>query len=118
MNVERHLPLKPRDYHILFALSRADLHGYGLVKALEEQSEGLLQLDPTSLYRRLRVLLRDGLVVEVEGEPRAPLDDPRRNYYRLTDLGLAVLTAEASRMRALVRQAEGSDLLSKVEGRA
>lgn len=111
MTVDRFLPLKPRDYHILLALARTELHGYGLAKSLEAQSGGLLRLDPTSLYRRLRVLLRDGLVVDVEKEDDAGLDDPRRRYYRLTKLGRAVLRADARRMRELVRGAEAARLL-------
>jgi DNA-binding PadR family transcriptional regulator len=111
VDVARYLPLKPRDYHILFALSREDLHGYGLMKALEEQSGGLLQLDPTSLYRRLRALLREGLVVEAEGGETGPADDPRRKYYRVTEPGLAVLRAEIRRMRELVRGAEAARLV-------
>lgn len=108
MDTTRFLPLKPRDYHILFALSRSELHGYGLMKALEEQSGGLLQLDPTSLYRRLRALLRDGLVAEAGGAETGPADDPRRKYYRITQPGLAVLRAEVHRMRELVRGAEAA----------
>lgn len=114
MDVQPFLPLKPRDYHVLFALSRARLHGYGLVKALEDQSDGLLRLDPTSLYRRLRALLRDGLVEEVEGADGAGDaydEDPRRRYYALTELGLAVLRAEARRMQILVRGAESARLV-------
>lgn len=113
MDVRRYLPLKARDYHILFALSRTELHGYGLMRATAEQSGGLLQLDPTSLYRRLRVLLRDGLVREVEEPLDGPDDDPRRKYYRLTDRGLAVLRAEARRMRGLVDVAKAADLVGE-----
>lgn len=113
MNVERFLPLKPRDYHVLFALSHAELHGYGLMKALEEQSGGLLRLDPTSLYRRLRVLLRDGLVAECDAGTEAPDADPRRRYYRITEAGMTVLRAEIRRMRGLVEDAEAARLVTE-----
>ena len=111
MSVDRFLPLKSRDYYILEALSRTDLHGYGLMKALEGESGGLLRLDPTSLYRRLRALLRDGLVAEAEGDPDDLADDPRRQYYRVTALGLEVLRADVRRMQALVRRAENAKLV-------
>jgi DNA-binding PadR family transcriptional regulator len=114
MKVDRFLPLKSRDYHILMALSRVDLHGYGLMKALAAESGGLLRLDPTSLYRRLKALLCDGLVEEAEAKPDDITDDPRRRYYRITRLGLAVLRAEARRMQELVRRAEDQKLVPEL----
>lgn len=114
MTVDRFLPLKSRDYHILMALSRENLHGYGLTKALEAETDGLLSLDPTSLYRRLRALLRDGLVEESEGDPDDFTDDPRRRYYRITRLGLQVLRADVRRMQELVRRAEDAKLVPEL----
>jgi DNA-binding PadR family transcriptional regulator len=111
LDPQPHLPLKPRDHHILFARSRGILHGYGLVKALEEQSDGLLRLDPTSLYRRLKSLLQDGLVSEAEAPREVPADDPRRRYYELTEPGLQVLKADLKRMRALLIRAEAVNLV-------
>jgi DNA-binding PadR family transcriptional regulator len=39
------------------------------------------------------------------------LDDERRRYYRLTPFGRKVVTAEAARLRALVRLAEAARLI-------
>ncbi len=114
MKADRFLPLKSRDYHILMALSRTNLHGYGLMKALEAESDGLLRLDPTSLYRRLRALLRDGLVEEAEDEPDDITDDPRRRYYRITRLGREVLRGDVRRMQVLVRRAEDAKLVPEL----
>lgn len=105
------LPLKARDYEILFVLAREELHGYGLVKRIEERTGGLLRLEPASLYRRLRKLMADGLVEESEERPSPEADDERRRYYRITPLGREVLLAEAARMRSLVREAESERLL-------
>lgn len=105
------LPLKPTDYQVLFVLYRGELHGYAMVKAIEDRTDGRVRLEPSNLYRRIRRLMADGLVEESEDRPVPELDDERRRYYELTDLGRRVLAAEARRMRALVSEAEAARLL-------
>jgi len=105
------LPLKPIDYEILFVLFRRELHGYAMVKAIADRTDGRVRLEPSNLYRRIRRLMQDGLVEESEERPAPELDDERRRYYSLTGLGRSVLAAEATRMRALVLEAEDSLLI-------
>src|SRR5215831_16224258 len=88
-----HLPLKPLDLELLLALAGEERHGYGLVQAVAEHTNGLLVLDPGNLYRVIKRLLEAGLV-DTAGE--------RRRYYRITALGGRVLAAEIERLRALV----------------
>lgn len=100
-NAERHLPLKPVVFHILFALAEKDLHGYGVIQVVRESSEGRIQLQTGPFYRHLRKLIDQGLVGEAASGP--PDDDPRRGaYYQLTTLGREVLCAEANRLSVLV----------------
>jgi DNA-binding PadR family transcriptional regulator len=106
------LPLSPTDYQILFVLFRRELHGYAVVKSIAERTGGRVQLEPSNLYRRVRRLMKDGLVEESEARPTPELDDERRRYFALTDLGRAVLAAEAQRMRELVTEAEEAHLLA------
>lgn len=110
-----YLPLKARDYEILFVLARGEMHGYGLVKEIEDRTGGVVSLEPASLYRRLRRLRADGLVKPAEERPTPEADDERRRYYRITELGREVLRAEAMRMRSLVREAETEELLPAPE---
>jgi DNA-binding PadR family transcriptional regulator len=105
-------PLNPTDYEILFVLYRHEMHGYAVVKSIAERTEGRLQLEPSNLYRRVRRMMRAGLVEESEERPAPELDDERRRYFALTDLGRAVLAAEAQRMRELVLEAEETHLLA------
>jgi len=102
-NPQKFLPLKPDLFHILLALSEEDLHGYGIMKAVEESTDRQIVLDPSPLYRRLKRLLEAGIVAESGRRPATDLDDERRRYYRLTKFGRRVLSADAARMVALSR---------------
>jgi DNA-binding PadR family transcriptional regulator len=108
------LPLHPRDFLILFALVDGELHGYGLVKAVEQQSDGQVRMDPANLYRALRRLERDGLVAQASGRGAEP-DEERRRYYALTELGRRVVAAEAARVRRLAVAAEAKHLIPTSE---
>ena len=94
------LPLKPVDLELLLALAEQDLHGYGLVQAISEHTDGLLVLDPGNLYRVVKRLLADGLIAESDRE--AMDTEERRKYYRITPLGGRVLAQELQRLRRLV----------------
>lgn len=111
-----YLPLKARDYQILFVLAQGDRHGYALTKQIAERTAGMIELEPANLYRRLRRFVEDGLVEKVDERPAPDVDDERRRYYRITVLGREVLAAEAARMRSLVREAEAHRLLPESSG--
>jgi DNA-binding PadR family transcriptional regulator len=93
------LPMAARDYLILFALADGPLHGHGLLKRLEAEANGV-PFDPANLYRSLRKLERDALVVEARAAATEGQGPPRRAY-RLTALGRAALMAEAARLSTL-----------------
>ena len=100
------LPLKPQDYHILFVLLDDERHGYGMVKEIERQTDGRVRLEAGNLYRSVRRMIREGLIAETDRRPAPESDDERRRYYRITDMGKAVVAAETDRMRDLVAAAE------------
>ena len=108
-NPESMLPLKPGDFHILMVLLEGDLHGYGIMQAVAEQSAGTVQLEVGSLYRLIARMTEGGLVAEVE-ESRDAGD--RRRYYRITPFGREVAQVEARRLEVVVRTARAHDLLS------
>jgi DNA-binding PadR family transcriptional regulator len=89
------VPMAARDYLILFALADGPLHGHGLLKRLETEANGV-PFDPANLYRSIRKLEREALVVETRPASAGP-----RRTYRLTRLGRAALRAEAARLAAL-----------------
>jgi DNA-binding PadR family transcriptional regulator len=95
------VPLAPRDLLILSALAAGPLHGYGIVRVVEERSEVLL--DPANLYRSLRRMRRDGWVREYKKD-QGDQGDERRRSFALTGAGEQVLRAEVERLGRLLRQ--------------
>jgi DNA-binding PadR family transcriptional regulator len=116
--LESFLPLKPNDFHILFALLEGPLHGYAMARVIEEQTDGLVRLEAGNLHRTLRKLVRQGLVDTAAERPPAEEDDERRRYWVLTTLGRAVVAADARRMRALVAEAEAKRVIRRRAERA
>lgn len=108
-----HLPLKPVDLELLLALAGEERHGYGLVQAVAEHTNGLLVLDPGNLYRVIKRLLADGLVAEA-GQRETAEGGERRRYYRITPLGGRVLAAELERLRTLVNAASTRQLAKRL----
>jgi DNA-binding PadR family transcriptional regulator len=105
------LPLSPYVFHILMALARGEKHGYAIMVDVEERTEGRLVLGPGTLYSAIKRMLKAGWIAETDERPDPELDDERRRYYRLTDLGLRVAQAEADRLSRTVRLAAQSGLL-------
>src|ERR1700674_2058392 len=91
------LPLPPPVFHILLALAGEERHGYGIMRDVARQSSGPLQLGPGTLYGCLKRMLAAGLVEESDERPDPELDDERRRYYRMTDLGRSAVRGEARR---------------------
>jgi DNA-binding PadR family transcriptional regulator len=103
--------LTPAVFHILLALAGGESHGYGILKAVLEQTGGEVRLGPGTLYGTLQRLMEQGWVVE-SGKP-VHLADERRRYYRLAPGGRAALEAEVGRMDTLVRAARAQHVRPK-----
>ena len=105
------LPLTPADFNILLALADGEKHGYSIMKEIATQTRGKLRLGPGTLYGAIKRLLEDDLIEESAERPDPAHDDERRRYYRLTEFGMHVAAAEASRLEELVRLARNRRLL-------
>jgi DNA-binding PadR family transcriptional regulator len=105
------LPLTPPAFHVLLALAGRELHGYGIRRDVERRTDGQVVLGPGTLYGLIKRLLADGLIDESGERPDPEFDDERRRYYRLTDFGLRVASAEAERLERLVQEARAKQLL-------
>ena len=94
------LSIRPVELHVLLALTAAPMHGYALVRKIEDDSEGRLRVLPGNLYTVIRRLEAEGFVRESTAKPRRG-DDPRRRYYQLTREGRRLLEREARHLQKL-----------------
>ena len=114
---ENNLSLTPAVFHILLALSDGKKHGYAIMREVEQTTEGRMTLGPGTLYGAIKRLLKASLIAESDYRPDPILDDSRRRYYELTDLGWKVLAAESERLANLVEYARRKDLLGAASTR-
>jgi len=96
--------LNRQSHYILLALSARDLHGSGIARAVLDETEGELRLWPATLYGTLELMVRDGLIEELEDGER-PEESEKRRYYRITRLGERALARETERLARLVKAA-------------
>ena len=99
---------------MLLALADMTRHGYGIIREVETRTDGIIRLRSGTLYTLMQRLLAEALVAESAERPRPDEDDERRRYYRLTDLGRAVLRAEVRRLEAAVSEARRKHVLGRI----
>jgi DNA-binding PadR family transcriptional regulator len=106
-------PLPSAAFQILLALAGEELHGYAIMRQVEEQSGGRVRLGPGTLYGSIQTLLEEELIREVNCGETDGGDGgtDRRRIYRLTAAGRKVARAEAERIAELVRVARARKIL-------
>lgn len=104
-------PLPNTAFQILLALAGEDLHGYGIMRQVEAQTDGQLRLGPGTLYSSVQSLLEEGLIAELDRPASQDGSGERRRYYRLTPGGKKLARAEAERLASLLREARKKDIL-------
>jgi DNA-binding PadR family transcriptional regulator len=104
---DKNLPLTETVYYILLALVEP-AHGYAVMQKVEELSGGQVRLAAGTLYGAVETLQAKGYIGLI------PSTDSRRKVYGLTQAGMHILSADAQRMRhmlkvteVLTRQGEG-----------
>ena len=104
-------PLPSAAFNILLALAGEDLHGYAIMRQVEQQTCGRVRLGPGTLYGSLRTLLEAELIKELD-DSSSP-DDPseRRRYYRLTSAGLKLVRSEVEALAQTLRIARAKRIL-------
>ena len=100
-------PLTPITFHVLIALNEGALHGYGVMRRVEE-SKGV-QVGPGTVYGSLNRLQALGWIEDAGVDE----SDPRRgSRYALTSAGREALRAEARRLEGLTQLARKQRLLT------
>lgn len=98
-------PLPSAAFQILLSLAEETLHGYGIMRQVQQQTNGRMRLGPGTLYSSIQALLEDGLIEEVDRSSTGEDSDERRRYYRLSSSGRKVARSEAERLADLLRVA-------------
>ena len=106
-------PLTPAVLHILLALSTSERHGYGIMKQVDSDSQGKVNMGPGTLYGSLGRMIEAGLIRESDKRIDPDMDDERRVYYELTGQGREALAAELERYREVVAVARTRALLPR-----
>lgn len=88
-------PMTEAMYYVLLALVNPN-HGYQLMAAIEQVSNGRIKMGPGTLYGVLTRLQKDNLIEILS-------DDGRRKTYGITGEGKAALKAEYERLIDMIR---------------
>jgi len=104
------LPLTPHAFQVLLALADEARHGYAIIQEVDERTDGIIKLRTGTLYTLLQ-RLTDETLIQPSAAPESA--DVRRRYYRLTDLGRAVLAAETRRLEALIGEARRKRVIGR-----
>lgn len=94
--------LREPTFLILAALAPEPLYGYRIVQAVEGLAEGRVRLRAGTLYAALDRLSGEGAVAIDREEI---VGGRLRRYYRLTETGRGILSAEAARLESNARLA-------------
>lgn len=82
-------------YYVLLALINPN-HGYQLMNAIEQVSNGRVNMGPGTLYGVLTRLLKDNLIIVIS-------DDGRRKTYAITEDGKSALKEEYGRLMFMIQ---------------
>ena len=104
-------PLPAVAFQIMLALSAGELHGYAIMREVEEQTGGRLRLGPGTLYGSIQALLEGKLIEEVYRSEESEDRQERRRYYRLTAAGRKLARSEAEKMADILRVARARKIL-------
>jgi DNA-binding PadR family transcriptional regulator len=103
-------PLPSAAFQILLSLAAGDLHGYAIMRHVEEQTGGRMRLGPGTLYSSVQALLEEQFIEEVE-HPEEESVSERRRFYRLTSSGRRLARAEAEKLAVTLRVARARKIL-------
>src|SRR6476646_5489179 len=92
------------DLLILRTLLFGPAHGHAIAKAIEHNSEDVLQVEQGSLYPALHRLIKRGWISAEEGTSE---NNRRAKFYRLTAKGRKQLTIETTKWDKLARAIAG-----------
>jgi len=94
-----YLPLTPATFHILATIAAGPRHGYAIKREVEDRTKGVVRLGAGTLYAGIQRMEREGLLTESPPPQDGSQDAGSRwRFYKITDLGRAVLDLEVARL--------------------
>ncbi|MGL5084564.1 MAG: PadR family transcriptional regulator [Clostridium sp.] len=84
-------------YYILLSLLEPR-HGYGMMKYIEELTEGEFTIGPATLYTNIKKMQKSEFIV------LAFESEDRKKVYKLTDLGNEIILDEINRRIRMAKQ--------------
>src|SRR5215468_10637085 len=103
------------DLLILRTLLLGPIHGHAICKAIERNSEDVLQVEQGSLYPALHRLIKRGWISAEEGVSE---NNRRAKFYRLTRAGRKQLAVETTKWEKLARAIAGILRPAEQEGKS
>ncbi len=101
MNMEKllktYIPMTETAFYILLSLA-VPLHGYGIIKHVEEITGGRIRLGSGTVYGTLTRMQRDGIITVFA-------DEERKTVYEITGAGKRLIAAEIKRINELYQNA-------------
>ncbi|WP_461204747.1 PadR family transcriptional regulator [Clostridium sp. DL1XJH146] len=91
--IKKYLPMSETAYYILLSLYEPR-HGYGIIRFVEEITEGRIVLGSGTIYGTLTKMKKDG-IVEVYS------NQERKTVYETTKLGRELIDLEIKRIEEL-----------------
>lgn len=91
--ISSYLPMTETAFYILLSL-QVPRHGYGIIKHVEELTNGRLILGSGTIYGTLTKMQRDRIIIVFS-------DEKRKKIYEVTDVGKMLMQHEISRLKEL-----------------
>jgi DNA-binding PadR family transcriptional regulator len=91
-------PLSESTYLVLLALYQGPLHGYGIIKKIEEVSEGAFIIAPGTLYGVVNNLQKQKLIETVKEEK----ESRKKKTYAITEKGKEAFELEFRRFQNML----------------
>jgi len=92
-------------FYILLTLVEP-LHGYAVMKKVEEISEGTVTIGPGTLYGAFSKMGKEHLIEVIK-------EDHRRKFYQLTDKGKKLLSDQIQKLSIMVKN--GQEVLTEIQ---
>lgn len=95
--LKTYLPMTETAFYILLSLTEPR-HGYGIIKHVEEITNGRIRLGSGTIYGTLNKMQRDRIIIVFS-------DGKRKTIYEITDVGKELMQAEMNRLKELHKNA-------------